>query len=215
MSLWTSCILGVLLLVGFRLPARAQELRNDLKIVVMDEPAAVVDELPRQLEFSDKDFELAQAYADVFRILSDRNTCSSFYGGPLNATTVLNDFVPLVRSHRLVQKLSFKMTGRPRIFHNTRTGFSYRLFDSAIANSDGPFYRRRLDSTRMFSAAVGRFPPGTRRARALILLHELGHLIENENGAWLIPDDGYDDATSSRNTLVVQRACRRQLETLK
>jgi hypothetical protein len=67
----------------------------------------------------------------------------------------------------------------------------------------------------MFPAAVGRFPPGTRRARALILLHELGHLIENENGAWLIPDDGYDDATSSRNTLVVQRACRRQLETLK
>jgi hypothetical protein len=168
-----------------------------------------------RLEFSHKDFELTQAYGDVFQILSEQNTCSNFYGGPRRATIVLNDFVPLVRPHRLLKDLSFLMTGRPRIVHNTTTGQSYRLFDTATVNSDGSFYHRRLDSWRSFPADVGSFPPGTRQARALILLHELGHLMENDDGTWLIPDDGHDGALSNRNTLVVQRACRAQLETLK
>jgi hypothetical protein len=64
-------------------------------------------------------------------------------------------------------------------------------------------------------ADVGHFLPGSRRARALILLHELAHLIEGENGAWLIPDDGYNVEQSRANTLRIQTVCRAQLETLK
>ena len=195
MSLWASIVIALLLLAGSPSQVRAQA--------------------QERLEFSHKDFELTQAYGDVFKILSDQNTCSSFYGGPRNATTVLNEFVPLVQSHRLLKELSFQMTGRPRIIHNPITGLSYRLFDRAFVNSDGSFYQRRLDMLRRFPADVGSFLPGTRQARALILLHELGHLIEGDDGSWLIPDDGHDGAVSNRNTLVIQHACRAQLQTLK
>jgi hypothetical protein len=62
---------------------------------------------------------------------------------------------------------------------------------------------------------VGAFAPGSRQARALILLHELGHLIQGENGAWLIPDDGYNERQSAANTSQIQRVCRAQLAALK
>lgn len=193
MSLWTSIPITVLLLAAAPFAIKAQD----------------------RLDFSRKDFELRKAYTDVFQILSDQNPCSSFYGGPRNATMVLNEFIPLVQPHRLLKDLSFQMTGRPRIIHNPITGLSYRLFDRATVNSDGSFYHRRLDMLRRFPADVGSFLPGTRQARALILLHELGHLIEGEDGAWLIPDDGHDGAVSAHNTLVIQHVCRVQLETLK
>jgi len=57
-------------------------------------------------------------------------------------------------------------------------------------------------------------PPGRRAARALILLHELGHLIQDENGDWLIPDDGFDGRQSKANTLRVQQMCRKELDGL-
>jgi hypothetical protein len=213
MSLWTSTLIGLLCLTAF--PAQAQELSYDSKPTLLEEADRPAEKLPRRLDFRHKDFELTQAYQDVFQILSDQNACSSFYGGPRNATTVLNDFVPHVKAHRLLKELSFQMTGRPIMIHNPITGLSYRLFDTATVNSDGSFYRRRLDSLRRFPADVGSFPPGTRQARALILLHELGHLMEGQDGSWLIPDDGHDGAVSNRNTLLVQRACRVQLEALK
>jgi hypothetical protein len=213
MSRWTSSLLCVLLLQTVQLPV--QDMKAEVRPAVIEESVAATDERPQPLVFSHKDWELAQAYADVFKILSDDNSCSDFYGGPRKATIVLNNFVPLVQSHRLLKELSFLMTGSPRIIHNPINGLSYRLFDRATVNSDGSFYHRRLDSLRRFPADVGSFPPGTRQARALILLHELGHLIEGGDGAWVLPDDGHDGAQSNRNTLVVQRACRRQLETLK
>ena len=192
-----------------------QELSGEMRPPVIEKPAATSETPPQPLVFSHKDWELTQAYSDVFKILSDENTCSDFYGGPRKATTVLNSFVPLVESHRLLKELSFLMTGRPRIIHNPITGLSYRLFDKATVNSDGSFYHRRLDSLHRFPADVGSFLPGTRQARALILLHELGHLIEREDHSWLLPDDGHDGAQSARNTLLVQHACRVQLESLK
>ena len=190
-------------------------MNGEMRSTVIEEGSERSQAQPQPVVFSNKDWELTQAYSDVFKILSDENTCSDFYGGSRKATTVLNSFVPLVESHRLLKELSFLMTGRPRIIHNPITGLSYRLFDRAMVNSDGSFYHRRLDSLRRFPADVGSFPPGTRQARALILLHELGHLMEREDGSWLLPDDGHDGAQSARNTLMVQHACRAQLEILK
>jgi len=215
MSLWTSTFIGLLLLAALSFEVKAQDVISEVRPTPVDEAGSATEQLPARLNFSHKDFELTQAYADVFQILSDQNTCSSFYGGPRNATTVLNDFVPHIKSHRLLKELSFQMIGRPSIIHNPITGLSYRRFDIATVNSDGSFYKRRLDSLRRFPADVGIFPPGTRQARALILLHELGHLMEGEDGSWLIPDDGHDGAVSNRNTLLVQRVCRAQLATLK
>src|SRR5689334_6070091 len=213
MSLWTSSLLCVLLLQPVQL--LYQDMKGEIKTAAPGETIAPSEEQPQPLVFFHKDYELTQAYSDVFKILSDENSCSNFYGGSRKATTVLNGFVPLVQSHRLLKELSFEMTGRTRILHNPITGLSYRLFDRAVVNSDGSFYRRRLDSLHRFPANVGSFQPGTRQARALILLHELGHLMEGDDGGYLLPDDGRDGALSNRNTLMVQQACRVQLETLK
>lgn len=68
---------------------------------------------------------------------------------------------------------------------------------------------------RLVLVQIGHFTPGSRQARALILLHELGHLIQDGNGAWLIPDDGHNERQSKANTLRVQQVCHAQLETLK
>jgi len=212
MFLWTSSLISLVLLQAAYV--HAQQVYEDDKPVLEKEAAATSEELPHRLVINRTNWELSQAYSDVFRILSRPNTCSDFYGGPHAATTVLNDFVPLVKPRRLVREVSFQMSGRPRVIYNPDVKATYRLFDDAMVNSNGSFYQRRFEFMRKFPADVGDFMPGTRPARALILLHELGHLIQGENGAWLIPDDGRDGAQSNRNTLRIQQACRAELDAL-
>jgi len=179
----------------------------------IDEVAVPDEEAPRPLEFK-RDWELTHAYSDVFTILSTKNACSDFYGGPRMATTVLNGFVTRVKSRPLMREVSFQMTGQPRVIRDPATGALYRLFDRTMVNIDGSFYQRRTDPMRKFPSDVGNFSPGSRAARALILLHELGHLIQGDNGDWLLPDDGFNGERSKANTLCVQRACRRELDEL-
>jgi hypothetical protein len=168
-----------------------------------------------QQAIADKDWDLNHAYADVFKILNDQNACSRFYGGPDVATTVLNDFFTAVKAQPLPRGISFQMVGRPRLKRDKVTGARYRLFDTAKVNTNGSFYQRRFDPLGKFPSDVGTFAPGTRGARALILLHELGHLIEGEDGTWLLPDDGSSGSQSNANTLRVQQACHAQLTTLR
>jgi len=196
MSLWTSSVLSLLLLQTVQYPAPSEE-------------------QPRRVVLVKKDWSLAQAYSDVFKILSDQNPCSSFYGGPRAATTVLNDFVVLVQSQPMQREVTFQMVGTPRVLRDPATGASYRLFDRTMVNTNGSFYQRRLELMREYPSDIGDFAPGSRQARALILLHELGHLIQDENGDWLIPDDGHNGPQSKANTLRVQQACRVQLATLR
>ena len=193
MSLWTSTIIFVLLFQS----VQAQEQNDENKPVVIE-----------------KDWSITQAYLDVFKILSNQNTCSDFYRGPRTATTVLNGFVRRVKSQSLLREVSFEMVGGPRIIRDPATGASYRLFEKTMVNTNGSFYQRRADPMRKFPSDVGNFAPGSRAARALILLHELGHLIQDENGEWLIPDDGFDNRQSKENTLRVQQACRKELNAL-
>lgn len=205
MSLWTSTIICILLLQSVQTPSRP---------VPIDEVAVPDEEAPRRLEFTKRDWELTHAYADVFTILSTKNACSDFYGGPRMATAVLNGFVTRVKSQPLVREVSFQMTGQPRVIRDPVTGTLYRLFDRTMVNIDGSFYQRRTDPMRKFPSDVGNFSPGSRGARALILLHELGHLIQGDNGNWLLPDDGFNGEQSKANTLRVQQVCRRELEAL-
>jgi hypothetical protein len=201
MTLWTSSLFIFLLLL-YAVPGRAQTAGNNA------EPMAI------PLTLTKRDREVTQAYADVFKILSDENPCSSFYGGPRTATTVLNNFMPAIESHRLTRDVTFLMSGRPRLLQEPLTGTSYRLFEKVTVNTNSSFYQRRIDAILRFPSDVGRYPPGTRPARALILLHELGHLIQGQNGDWLIPDDGFNDAQSQQHTLRIQQACRAQLQLL-
>jgi hypothetical protein len=173
-----------------------------------------IGQLQAQDTIIKKDWDLTQAYSDVFKILSDQNPCSSFYGGPHVATTVLHDFYTHLKAQPLPREISLQMRGRTRVIRDNVTGTRYRLFDAAVVNTNGSFYQRRLDSLDRFPSDVGSFGPGTRRARALILLHELGHLIASEDGRWLLPDDGLNGLQSKANTLRVQQACQAQLKRL-
>ena len=195
MSLWTSTIICILLLQSVQ--AQEQQANDENKPVVIE-----------------KDWSITQAYIDVFKILSNQNTCSDFYRGPRTATTVLNGFVRRVKSQSLMREVSFQMAGSPRIIHDPATGAYYRLFEKTMVNVNGSFYQRRADPMRKFPSDVGNFAPGSRAARALILLHELGHLIKDDNGEWLIPDDGFDGLQSKENTLRVEKVCRKELKKL-
>ena len=195
MSLWTSTVICVLLFQSVQ--AQEQQINDENKPVVIE-----------------KDWSITRAYSDVFKILSNPNTCSDFYRGPRTATTVLNGFVIRVKSQSLLRDVSFEMVGTPRIIRDPATGASYRLFEKTMVNINGSFYQRREDPMRKFPSDVGNFAPGSRAARALILLHELGHLIQDENGEWLIPDDGFDGTQSRENTLRVQQVCRKELNKL-
>lgn len=212
MSLWTSSVLSLLLLQAVHV--QAQQLNDDGKPAETEAVAAPAPEPPRPVVFVRKDWNLTQAYFDVFKILSNQNTCSSFYGGPRSATTVFNGFVTRVKSEPLARDVSFQMTGSTLVIHDPKTGATYRVFDRVMVNTNGSFYQRRSDPMRNFPSDVGEFSAGSRPARALILLHELGHLMEGEDGEWLIPDDGHNGPQSKANTLRVQEACRKQLQAL-
>ena len=210
MFLWTTCVLALLLTQTAL--SQAQQLNGD------DSPAAVEatsEEIPRPRVFAKKDWDITQAYVDVFKILSPKNSCSDFYGGPRAAIPVLNDLVEDLKPEQLVREVSFQMGGKLRFVQNTSTGVFYRLFDKAMVNTNGAFYQRRPNPMRNVPADVGSFPPGSRHARVLILLHELAHLIEGEDGTWLIPDDGFDVEKSKANTLRIQEVCRAELKALR
>ena len=99
MSLWTSSVITLLLLTA---PILAQQTDAD-RPAATEKVAAPAREAPRRIDFVKRDWNLTQAYSDVFKILSNQNTCSNFYGGPQKATTVLNGFVKLVRTEPLAR----------------------------------------------------------------------------------------------------------------
>lgn len=209
MFLWTTCVIALLLV------QTSQSLSQQANDPVIGEVVARSEEIPKQLVFEKKDWDINQTYSDVFKILSTKNSCSDFYGGSRTATTVLNDLVALVKPEPLVREIAFQMGGNPRFVRDHSTGVLYRIFDKPTVNTNGSFYRRRTDPMRSVPADVGSFASGSRRARVLILLHELGHLIQGADGAWLIQDDGFNVEKSRANTLRIEEVCRAQLKALK
>jgi hypothetical protein len=153
-----------------------------------------------------------QSYADVFRMLKEENACSDFFGGPARAVTAFNEFARQLRARSFGPgATSIRMSGRYDVYNDRTTGASYRLFDEAVINMDGPFLSRAPATTMH----VGRFRADTRQARALMLLHELGHLMRGADGRWLLPNDGGDEALSDRNTRTVESRCEEQLLAIK
>lgn len=151
-----------------------------------------------------------QTYQDVFRILSTPNPCSDFYGGPARAATAFNQFARQLKRGRLDDpKIALRMSGNYTNYQDFATGAAYRLFDKATINTDGPVTGRAV------SMQVGRYPGHTPQARALVLLHELGHLVREPKGGWLLANDGDDFEKSTRNTRVVEAHCAEQLEAIR
>jgi hypothetical protein len=111
-------------------------------------------------------------------------------------------------------RIGIRMSG---IFTNLvepQEGIAYRLFQRADLNSLGAFYKAKTFPSEPFIPNMGSFQPNTREARALILLHELAHMIKDQNGAWLIPDDGNSTQVSRLNTLKIESQCGQQIRAL-
>src|ERR1043166_1522142 len=158
--------------------------------------------------------DLQKAYLDSYSILRETNSCSEFFGGP-SSITALNDFVQQLRPTHLDKQVGIRMTGVTTIIRKVATGFSYRLFEKAELNLDGPFYLGNGSPGRGLVFNVGRYSPNTREARVAVLLHELGHLIRKNNGDWVLPNDGDDFHVSAQNTDRVIAACGKQIGELR
>ncbi len=157
----------------------------------------------------------ADTYRDAYRILREDNSCSRFFGGPVKATDVLNHFAEQLKPARMANNMvAIQMGGAYMHVLNPRTGASYRLFEQVMVNSEGPFSMAPLANAAQ-RQLIGRFRLNTRPARALILLHELGHLVQRPDGRWLLPNDGDNPQLSVRNTRTVESHCWKQLVSLR
>src|SRR5919205_4604584 len=135
MSFWTKAVIGLFVLLQ-TVQLQAQQANEERAPIVVEEEETS-EGLPRRLVFTNKDWDLTEAYADVFKLLSEQNKCSDFYRGPRIATTVLNEFVMRVNARSLVREISFQMVGRTRLIRNPGTGGFYRLFDHSEVNTNG------------------------------------------------------------------------------
>jgi hypothetical protein len=157
---------------------------------------------------------LDKAYVDAYTILSEDNTCSSFFGGPRFATVVLNALRPRLEMTVVASDVGIVMSGPIISSMDAGTGLHYRLFKKAQVNLAGPFFRSASHLSQTFFRRIGRYPANTRKARVLMLLHELGHLVPGANGRWLLPDDADDHVQVYVNTDTVMAQCSEQLEAL-
>jgi hypothetical protein len=161
-----------------------------------------------------KDKVLRAAYYDTLSILSTNNVCSDFFGGPALSIEAFNHFVSRIRKYHFSGSIAMVMTGETTNVRNNLTKKQFRLFEKVLVNANGPFYRSRFSTTDSQVPPVGTFEPNTKQVRALIFLHELGHLIKGEDGAWLLPNDGNSVNVSKLNTRKIEDVCGTQIKGL-
>ena len=155
-----------------------------------------------------------RAYLDVRTLLVQQGPCSEFFRGS-KAATVLEELLVELREERFSNtRIGVRMSGSVTFFDDSEKGVSYRLFEIAKLNTQGPFYRAKVFAADPYVPAVGSFAPNTREVRALILLHELAHLVQGKDRTWLIPDDGENSQLSRLNTSTVESKCGRQIRGL-
>ncbi|MDQ2937591.1 MAG: hypothetical protein M3R67_08785 [Acidobacteriota bacterium] len=176
------------------------------------DPSVSIPADPSPLIAEDK--VLRAAYYDTLSILSTNNLCSDFFGGPALSIEAFTQFVGRMRKDHLSGGIAMRMTGETTNVRNDRTKKQYRLFEKVSINANGPFYRSRFSTTDPAVPPIGTFEPNTKEVRVLIFLHELGHLIKGEDGAWLLPNDGHSDNVSKLNTRKIEGVCGTQIKGL-
>lgn len=175
--------------------------------------AAEAEAVKVKLKDSQRAPLLEAAYKDALEVLDQNKECSDFLGGREMAQYVLGRLVGQLRDGpELEPVIGIKMRGDYTNITNVKTGGRYRLFDEAIVNSRGPFFR--ADDGRRALPDCGSFAPNTRGVRAAMLLHELGHLIRRADGRWVLPNDGDNFALAARNTERIEKKCGRHIKAL-
>jgi hypothetical protein len=158
--------------------------------------------------------QLDRAYLDTYAILNRDNQCESFFAGR-GSRLVLDELVIKLQEQMITDsRIGIRMSGTFIVTIEPLEGLSYRLFERAELNSRGAFYRAKTFPSEPYVPNMGSFLPNTREARAMILLHELAHMIKGKNGTWLIPDDGNSAQLSRQNTQLVESRCGDQIRAL-
>jgi hypothetical protein len=159
---------------------------------------------------NDRPMEIA--YKDACLALLDENPCSRFFGGPGMAIKALNDLVQHIQKSVLENRhLGMRMSGHYDLVLNKMSGNTYRLFEKAILNLNGPFYSEKVFPSQPRVPNIGQFKPNSREARVTILLHELGHMMRGVDDNWLLPDDSKNINLSSENTDLIIKRCGSQI----
>lgn len=171
--------------------------------------------LPVPPELISKDKVLESVYYNTLSILSTNNRCSDFFGGPAASMEVFSLLMGQVRKDTLSSTVAMRMHGHTVIAANARIPVRYRLFTKVSINMNGPFFRRKNFNSERSVFGVGSFAPNTREVRVLILLHELGHLIEGQDGKWLLEDDGGNEEASRNNSFKIEEVCGNQINGLR
>jgi hypothetical protein len=199
--------------------ARTHDPKDDLRAeAVFDKSVAVPADISVAIPHApspliEEDKVLASAYFDTMGILSTENECSRFFGGPAAAVDAFGKLVGRVRKDHAAPGIGMGMSGATENFLNVQTKKEYRLFEKVVLNANGPFYRGPSDRSEP-ARRLGSFEPNTREARALIFLHELGHMVKGANGKWLLPNDGGNEGLSRRNSLAIENVCADELHGL-
>ena len=176
------------------------------------EPDEVIPEAPLSPSEIRRLPHVRETYLNAFRILSENNTCSQFFGGPAPAVEVLNEFTRRLKiSYFEDRRIGIKMSGKTEDMLDAHTKVSYRLFEKVEVNGNGPFFKRKNYSWESLVPKVNIFQPATREARVLILLHELGHMMKGPDGRWLLPNDGGNEVQSDINTATIMAKCKSQI----
>lgn len=171
--------------------------------------------LPVPPELISKDEVLESVYYNTLSILSTSNRCSDFFGGPAASVEVFRLLMNQVRKDSLSSTVAMRMHGHTVVARNAQIPVRYRLFTKVSINLNGPFFRRKNFNSERTVFGVGSFAPNTREVRVLILLHELGHLIEGRDGNWLLQDDGGSEEISRNNSFKVEKLCGDQINSLR
>lgn len=161
-----------------------------------------------------KDRVLGSAYFNTLRVLSSENSCSAFFGGSVTATDVFKQMIARVRKDHQAAAIGMSMSGAIVTVRNELTKKDYRLFDRVSINTNGPFYRKRISQSDPALPRLGTFEPNTKEVRVLMFLHELGHVIKGEDGNYLLPNDGKDEALSHQNSQKINDVCGEQIKSL-
>ena len=157
---------------------------------------------------------LDRTHLDLFSILTEDTPCSRFFGGA-PAIEVLNTLILQLKPGWFHSSIAVKMGGQTINYNNVRLNLSYRVFERAELNLGGPFYKAGAFPTEPSIPHIGNFPPNTREARAIILLHELGHMIRRPDKQWVLPNDGDDQIVSRANTYRIKAVCDDEIRKLK
>lgn len=173
---------------------------------------AMTPSVPSLLVEEDK--VVASAYYDTLGILSTNNECSDFFGGPASSVDVFKGLVSKAEKEYFPSTIGIQMSGGAVNVVNHESRKKSRIFRKVSLNANGPFFRKRNFMSEPFIPGIGSFGANTKEVRVLMLLHELGHVVEGEDGKWLLPDDGGDSSLSRDNTKKIEDVCGDQIRNL-